>query len=247
MAFVRDVQLMSSPESTVSQRAWFYHGNQPGSINSFLWRSATSYLQFPVAAFAQNILRRVYTSDIPVWKRGTQIGTMMVVGTMMGAAMLQVRQVTQGKDPWDTEDPEFWLKAMLYSGVLGLAGDFLAKDAGAWEYASVAGPGIDVLSGALQATTGAATSLAIGDDVNAGRGAVRVLRDVTPGVNLPIVGMAINRLMMDPLQRLVDPNAQRAFQSQVSRTRSRTGQEFWWRPGETQPSRAPDLGEAFGG
>lgn len=247
MAFVRDVQLMSSPESTVSQRAWFYHGNRPGSVNSVLWRSATSYLQFPVSAFAQNILRRVYASDTPVWKRGTQVGTMMVVGTMMGAAVLQVRQVSQGKDPWDTEDPEFWLKAMLYSGVLGLAGDFIAKDAGAWEYTSIAGPGVDVLANAFRSTTGAATSLAIGDDVNVGRGAVRTLRGVVPGVNLPIVGLALNRLMLDPLQRLVDPDAQRSFQSQVSRTRSNTGQDFWWRPGETEPRRAPRLEEAFGG
>jgi len=47
------------------------------------------------------------------------------------------------------------------------------------------------------------------------------------------------------LQRFVDPKAHDAFRARVIDQKKRTGNGFWWAPGETLPSRAPDFSHVF--
>jgi hypothetical protein len=58
----------------------------------------------------------------------------------------------------------------------------------------------------------------------------------------PFVRTAYRRMFLDQLQYLVDPEAHKYFRDQKSRMHKETKQGFWWRPGETMPSRSPDLG-----
>ncbi len=63
------------------------------------------------------------------------------------------------------------------------------------------------------------------------------------GHNTPVVSSlwylraAWQRVMVDQLQYLTDPNAHRAFRNREQTLRRETGQGFFWRPGEMAPDR----------
>ena len=59
--------------------------------------------------------------------------------------------------------------------------------------------------------------------------------------------LAWERILMDQLQFLVDPEADKAFKTRQRFFQKEFGQEFWWQPGRMAPQRAPDLGAAIGG
>ena len=67
-----------------------------------------------------------------------------------------------------------------------------------------------------------------------GKEAVRALKNYLPGVSLWYTRAAFERLVLDQLQALVDPNHRRSW-SAMERQARLQGQDFWWRPGETAP------------
>ena len=53
--------------------------------------------------------------------------------------------------------------------------------------------------------------------------------------------LATDRLLWDTLQRMADPDAAGAFSRIEQRVRKESGTQYWWRPGETLPSRPPQM------
>jgi hypothetical protein len=70
---------------------------------------------------------------------------------------------------------------------------------------------------------------------------VRFSRGLIPGGNIWYLKLAFERVALDQLQYLVDPEADAAFRRQQQNWMRNTGQEFFWRPGQTTPDRAPQL------
>lgn len=85
--------------------------------------------------------------------------------------------------------------------------------------------------------------LAKGENTNAGREAVQFLGRNTPGGSLWYLRLAYERVLLDNLQRLVDPDAHAAFRRKVQMQRRDYGNQFFWAPGQSAPQRSP----AFGG
>ena len=73
---------------------------------------------------------------------------------------------------------------------------------------------------------------------------MRFLRSNTPGSSLWYSRLAMDRLIWDQLQELADPEYRRAFKRTEDRARKDYGQDYWWRPGQAAPQRAPDPGAA---
>jgi len=93
------------------------------------------------------------------------------------------------------------------------------------------------------------TQLDAGERTNFGREAVRFGQQYSPtqvAGRLWYTRLAMDRLVWDTLQRMVDPDAGGAFSRIEQRARKQTGTQYWWRPGQTEPSRPPDLGAALG-
>lgn len=70
---------------------------------------------------------------------------------------------------------------------------------------------------------------------------VQFLNKTLPGQSVPVVGLLMRRYIMDQILAQLDPEAFSKFHASANTLRSRTGQEFFWKPGEIQPNRSPDL------
>lgn len=57
-----------------------------------------------------------------------------------------------------------------------------------------------------------------------------------PGSSIWYARLALDRLMWERLQLLVDPDAEGVFRHMEERARRETGQNFWWRPGQLRPN-----------
>jgi len=71
---------------------------------------------------------------------------------------------------------------------------------------------------------------------------VNILRNYTPGGSLWYLRAGYNRVLLDQLQYLIDPDASRSFKTKVQNSLRERDQGFWWAPGEVAPSRAPSIG-----
>lgn len=180
--------------------------------------------------------------------------------TQMGMISYQLKQIAAGKDPvnMDPTTPEgriAWLHAMLTGGSFGLAGDLLASDHDSYGHGwaeNFAGPMVnlpaDLLTSAWNlsqnALAGKRTKVPWGVAVE--RSLIKFVRN-----NMPILTThfltraAYQRIIVDQLQYMIDPDANVQFKRQEENTYKSTGQTYWWRPGALLPDRAPDLSRAF--
>jgi hypothetical protein len=52
--------------------------------------------------------------------------------------------------------------------------------------------------------------------------------------------MAYQRMFLDQLQYLTDPDAHKHFREQQQNLKRETGQGYWWAPGDMTPQRSPE-------
>jgi hypothetical protein len=179
--------------------------------------------------------------------------------TLLGGLALQITNVNNGQDPEDMSDPDFWWRATLKGGGLGFFGDLLnisgGKDIPGAIGSFVVGPVGDLAVDMGQLTIGNGAELLANayrltnetDTKPTGLGGevVDFIDDWTPN-DFPVVGTVIDRLMMDNLKAILDPEGVDDIAAAARNRENRTGSKFWWTPGKAAPERAPDLGAAFG-
>ncbi len=112
------------------------------------------------------------------------------------------------------------------------------------------GPGVGFMDDMLRLTVGNARELALGEDTNAGREFVGMLRRYTPGGSLWYMRLAYEREVLDQLQTLVDPRASQSFRRRVQNAREYDTQYFY-KPGSSAimgkgSIRAPDFENVLG-
>jgi hypothetical protein len=57
--------------------------------------------------------------------------------------------------------------------------------------------------------------------------------------------LALERLVLDQAKLWADPKARTKFRRTEKRYNKQYGQKYWWSPGDTSPSRSPDLSNVF--
>lgn len=177
--------------------------------------------------------------------------------TIMGGAVIQLKNTVKGKDWQNTKDPSFWAAAALQGGALGLMGDFLfgGKESrfGRQPFQELAGPGAGFISDALN--TGfegwEAMKQQLPDAVKETMGIDKQDTDFSLQMfrmakrNVPVASslwytrLALERLLLDHMERFIDPkfdNRMRKFEREMQKKK---GQEFWWKPGTYAPERTP--------
>ena len=80
-----------------------------------------------------------------------------------------------------------------------------------------------------------------GDETKFGRELAKFAEPYTPGSNVWYSRLLLQRLWWNNLQRLLDSNPEESFFRQQRSLEQWGYGQFWWRPGEPQPSRAPEL------
>jgi len=163
----------------------------------------------------------------------------IVAGSMvMGALAIQVRQVITGKETRDMTDPKFWLAALLQGGGAGLFGDFLFQDYNRFGQSiggTLAGPIVGTAQSLLRA--GDLYGLAEGDwSVNEFASDVfRTGAKEIPGINLWYSRLFIERMLLDQVEKMIDPKYDARMRRLEKTMQKQFGQEFWWKPGEVLP------------
>jgi hypothetical protein len=155
-------------------------------------------------------------------------------------------------DPNTPQGRAFWLASLVQGSGFGVASDVLGlmvdPRAGNWaEY--LAGPAVGTIQNVAGLATKGAQHLAFeagnaAKDANVGGQLATTLRQEMPGGNLWYSRLAFQRLVSDTLSAAIDPNYLQSRARTVARARQ-AGSGYWWAPGETQPSRAPNLHNAI--
>lgn len=235
------------PAGSVRSKS-FMVTERPGTLWGELQRSMGQLKSF-AALFIMLHTGRI--AQLGGWRSASgaaYAGSLLIGTTLAGAAAMQLGSIAQGRDPETVLDARFWGAALLKGGGLGLFGDLLFADLnrfGGGLGRTLQGPMTQHLWDLWTLTGGNAVELARdGEAKHAGRELAQVLKSNTPGGSLWYARLAYERLLIDQLQHLVDPEANKAFKARQKRWLKERGQDFWWDPGAAAPDRAPDLGNA---
>jgi hypothetical protein len=258
---IKRMTRMAVIESTVASRS-IIGGDPPGTVKGELMRALLQFKGYPLALVMLRInplVREVGAADVRGKARALRyFGALVISGTIIAAVSAVLRDVSQGRDPrkWFDEntylDPFFWVEAFFRSVGLGIYGDLLkegttahGRDTPQVLSGPLIGLGMDAMGLVGEATVRPVQSMIAQAQgrrpppSRLGRRAVRVARQITPTHFL--TDIALQRMIFDQLQIMVDPEAYKAFRDQQVRQRRVNAQEFYWPPGEALPTRAPDL------
>lgn len=170
------------------------------------------------------------------------------MSAVAGAVTLQLKAAANGRDPRPMNDPKFWAAAAVQGGGLGIFGDFLfsAEDrTGGNVYRTLGGPVVGLgaeLGTAVVSNAGRAIQ---GEETFWGRDVVNLARRYNPAASAWPTRLALDRMVWDQLQSVLDPEAEVLWRRAEKRLKREYGTQSWWRKGQMLPDRAPDLANAL--
>ncbi len=234
----------ATPQGSVRTRATIRGDAKPGTFAGEARLSMGMFLSFPIS-FLTTTLRGLAVEGGALSGRGAAYAGMTLIGTtLLGSVALQLAQLRDGKDPKSVKDPKFWVEAMLKGGGIGIWGDYLLADVARATKSPIEralGP-VAALGADTLRVAGFKPLLDADEKYSRSAEALKFMARYTPLVNLWYTRAAWNRVVVDQLQFLTDPNAHRKMRERERRLQREGGQGMFWRPGELAPDRAPDIG-----
>lgn len=229
------------------ERASFYGDLQRGTFKGEIARSVLQFKAFPWAMF-QRGMDAVANMDGPTSK-AAMVSWLVLSTTIAGAMLMQTRDMLSGKDPRKMADEnwyKFWAAAFLQGGALGIYGDFIysvdQSRYGAGPLEAMAGPTIGpLLSMGVVQPLQAAKKAMDGKPTHLAAQTIAQAKGFIPGNNVWYTKAATEHLVW---QRVMDALSPGYLASMRQRSRKEMDQDWWWRPGEVTPERAPDFASA---
>jgi hypothetical protein len=213
-----------------------------GSFWGEMSRSVSAYKSFPMMMLVMHGSRAWLQSPA---HRAAYLSALALTGTLAGAATIQAKSLLQGKDTRPMNDPAFWGASFFQGGALGIFGDLLYQGytrGGGALTATAVGPLGSLVEQIGRLTFPTMRRAYEGEPTRVGTELARAVRWNAPGTNLWYARLAIDRLIWDQLQTMVDPDYRGSFRRLEQRMERDYGQGYWWGPGRTTPQRAPNLG-----
>ena len=239
------------PTQSLLARGWVdpaAYDMPPGTLPYEVMKSGLMFKSFAMT-FTVNQYRRTMAQPTLAGKMGYAFN-LAAGATFMGGIALQLGELIKGNDPMDMTDPMFWGKATLKGGGLGVVGDIVATGQASWGGgfpAYVAGPVPQAIGDAWNLTVKNAWEFATGKDTNFAKEITDIGRRYTPMGQTPLIGPAMDRLLWDQMQMVLDPDAAAAIKKRAQARENRDGNGSWWMPGSPAPDRAPDFSGILGG
>jgi hypothetical protein len=230
------------PSSSTRGRVALTGETRPGTISGELSRSFAMYKNFGVTLVNTHLMRGVTQEGAKA--KGKYLADLIISTTVMGALAIQLKEMGKGRDPRPMTDNAFWIAAFLQGGGIGIFGDFISSSEnrfGGGLAKTVAGPVVGFVDDVGKLTIGNLIQAAKGDDTNIARETIKFVSRYTPGSSLWYARLGLERMVTDQLLLYADPKARSNMRRLESRYRREYGQRYWWRPGKTEPSRAPDI------
>jgi hypothetical protein len=240
------------PVADLSTRAIMNSKLERGTWIGEIGRSALLFKSFGISVLLRHGKR---TLEIGGSNGARYAGSLIIGTTLMGGMALMLKDIAAGRDPRDAADapfydeetgefsasPGFWGAAALQGGGFGIFGDFIKSQEsriGGGIAQTLAGPFAQSIDNLILKPYTASD----------GRGAATFIKGVRgelPGQSLWYTRLAFDRLIADQMMEEIDPQYRASWQRMEQRAEEQ-GTEFWWRPGEAEPDRAPDFANAFG-
>ncbi|MEE4688829.1 hypothetical protein V2K77_01940 [Pseudomonas alliivorans] len=246
LGYIQEESEFTSILPGLMTRATLRQGTQSGSIGGESLRHLTLFKSFGVAMFERH------------WKRASQIestggklaySASVFTGLLMAGAMTnQLMDIMNGRDPRDIKDAKFWLQAMLRGGGVGIFGDILNTGLGGDNRG-----GQSNLTGLLGPVYGTAADIGLTagsvfkqktEPADVGANLLRIGYQNTPFIRSWYTKAAFEHAVVHDMQEMLSPGY---LSRMKKRAKKDFNQRFWWEPGETSPTRAPNLGAALGG
>lgn len=212
-----------------------------GSLMGEMVRSGFAYKSFPMMMMVMHGARAWLQSPA---HRAAYIGSLAIVGTLAGAATIQAKSLLQGKDTRPMGSANFWAASFMQGGALGIFGDLLYEGytrGGGSLVATGVGPLGSLVEQAGRLTFPTMRAAYEGEPSKFGAELARAVRWNMPGTNLWYARLALDRMLWDQVQTMVDPDYRGSFRRMQQRMERNYGQSYWWKPGETTPARGPQL------
>lgn len=247
MAMVESEMDIAVPIATTRARLVFTGNTARGTAAGEIVRFAGMFKTFPVTLMLRNIGRLL---DQPTTTSKVRwVGDFLITSTLIGAGIVQTKQILAGRDPRPIDNFEFWLAGLLQGGGLGILGDFLFTNVnrfGKGFGTTIAGPGASLGTDAVNLTAGNLVQLLSGEETDFGIELTDFVARYTPGASIWYLRTALERLVTDQVRQLVDPDADKKLRRKMRQWERDFDQGHWWERGKMAPERAPDFANALG-
>lgn len=242
-ALMLQQQELAVPSASVRGRAAMVGTTEAGSWVGELARSGSMYKSFALSIFFNQLLGRV--NRLPPGRRGKELAKFAAVSTILGGVAIQLKEIAKGRDPQPMNRADFWMRAGFQGGGLGILGDFVTAEQnrmGGGLPGTLAGPVVGTAGDFIGVPVRALTAAVKGEDVNLGREVSGLIRRNTPiASSLWWMRAGYDRVFMDTLQEVLDPEAQQAWNRADKRRRNEYGNDAWWTSGSPTPDRLPEF------
>jgi hypothetical protein len=240
-------------EGDAFTRSMMMRGTEAGTLTGEIWRSVLQYKAFPTTVMTMHFARAFARG----WD-GTRLahaGLTFTAMTLLGAFAMQAKELAAGRDPLDltpVKDGQVnpnglraWGKAMMQGGGFGVFGDVVfvdkTKHGNSWA-AQAAGP----MAGAIESVGGTLLIKNLiraskGEDTHFAGDAAFIAGRYVPGSTLWYWRLGFQRAVVDQAALMVDSRAPERFRRIEQEAQKEFKQSYWWRPGQVEPSRAPEL------
>jgi len=173
------------------------------------------------------------------------ISLLMAQSLMFGTLVLQLKELLKGNElmPMTGEHAgKTYVKAMVQAGSMGLLGDIILKDPNQYQRSiasDLAGPLFGVTGDLIKSATSTvqeAYLLGTGEiDQMDWDGVGRTVRTLTPGASLWYTRLAFERLIIDTIDSMTDPNYYEKISNARAKSINERGDLGWWAPGDKLP------------
>ncbi|MGA4743455.1 hypothetical protein ACPC5Q_09015 [Acinetobacter junii] len=232
-AHLLDEQGMAVVEAGLRERTFMSAGQRKGTVTGEIFKSMLQFKSFP-AAFLMRHGSRALSMEKGTSKAAYG-ASIFAMTTLLGALVVQLKELANGNDPqtmWDSEDPQktmnFLTRSAVQGGGLSILGDILVAGtdtSGRSTSDFLVGPFGSDAKAVLGLTVGNLTQYYEGKDTNAPNEAFKLVKNKIPAQNLWYTKAATNRLVFDELQDIVTPGYREKLLRKAERDQGRTR---WW-------------------
>lgn len=233
-------------EASLTTRAVLAPGDR-GTWKNMAARMVSQFRAFGIGLVIEHGRRAMALGP----KRGPLYAVEFFIGmTVLGAAVMQIREIAKGKDPRPMGSGEFWSDAVLQAGALGIVGDVLGSFSldrvDGWAELMVGPMGSqvkDIMVATKMGLPGKKKQDGTQRPANPVGAALYLARKDTPGLSTWWHTRAVwEQLVLDRLAAEYDPDYDKKLKRQTDRD-TKNGQGRWLSQGGVQ--RAPDFSNAL--
>lgn len=232
-AHLLDEQGMAVVEAGLRERTKITGGMKKGTGAEFIWKGITQFKSFPVAFLMRHGSRAL--SMEKGTSKAAYGASIFAMTTLLGALVVQLKELANGNDPqtmWDSEDPQktmnFLTRSAVQGGGLSILGDILVAGtdtSGRSTSDFLVGPFGSDAKAVLGLTVGNLTQYYEGKDTNAANEAFKLVKGKIPAQNLWYTKAAVNKMFFDEIQDSIAPGYREKLLRKAEREQGRTQ---WW-------------------